>query len=218
MKIVWLGHAAFLIISESGKKILTDPYEAGSYDGALAYKPIEEEADVVTVSHQHADHYDPKGLKGHPEIVIGSGTQTAAGFTFKGISTFHDPSSGTERGENTIFVFDVDGISLCHLGDLGHDLNEDCISEIGQVDVALVPVGGLYTINANEATELLRTMNPKIAIPMHYKTKACNFPIAAVDDFLKGKENVEQVGSSEIILTKDKLPSEMHIKVLEHML
>ena len=104
MKLTWLGHAAFLITSERGKRILTDPYESGSYDGALAYRSIDEEADVVTVSHQHADHYHPQGLKGHPEIVTGAGIQTGGSFTFKGIASFHDPSGGTERGENTILL------------------------------------------------------------------------------------------------------------------
>ena len=218
MKIVWLGHAAFLITSESGKKILTDPYEAGSYDGALAYKPIAEQADVVTVSHQHADHYTPKGLKGHPEIVMGPGVRTAAGFTFKGISTFHDPNGGAERGENTLFVFTVDEISICHFGDLGHVLNDDILSEIGTVNVALIPVGGFYTIDASEATEIITKVAPNIVLPMHYKTEACHFPIAPVDDFLKGKENVERMDSSELSLTKNELPAETHINVLEHRL
>lgn len=218
MNITWLGHAAFLITTEGGTVIITDPYEAGSYDGALAYRPIEDEADVVTVSHQHADHYHPKGLKGDPEIIIGSGTQTAAGLTFRGISTFHDPSEGIERGENTIFVFEADGISLGHFGDLGHVLSDEQISEIGHLDVALIPVGGLYTIDAVEASEIVAKVAPKIVIPMHFKTKACTFPIAAVDDFLRDKEHVERLGRSEISLTKDRLPSEMHIKVLEHKL
>jgi L-ascorbate metabolism protein UlaG (beta-lactamase superfamily) len=218
MKITWLGHAAFLITTEDGVKILTDPYEADSYDGALAYQPIEEEADVVTVSHQHADHYHPKGLKGDPDIVIGPGTQTIGGLTFKGIPSFHDPSDGRERGENTIFVFEADGITVCHFGDVGHVLNDEQLSEIGHVDVALIPVGGFYTIDAREATEILEKIGPSIVIPMHFQTKACSFPIATVDDFLKEKEHVERLGSSEISLTKDQLPSKMHIKVLEHKL
>lgn len=218
MKIVWLGHAAFLITSESGKKIVTDPYESGSYNGALAYKPIDEVADVVTVSHQHADHYDPKGLKGHPEIVIGSGVQTKGGFTFKGIPTFHDPKGGSERGENTIFIFEVDDVTVCHFGDLGHTLTDEQISEIGKIDVALIPVGGLYTIDGHEATEIINRSSPKIVIPMHYKTEKCGFDIAPVDEFLQGKENVEQVEGSEISVTVEQLPTETHIKVLEHKL
>lgn len=218
MKITWFGHAAFLISSDSGKKILTDPYEAGSYGGALAYNPIEEEADVVTVSHQHADHYHPQGLKGHPEIVTGSGTQTAGGIPFKGISTFHDPSGGRDRGENTVFVFTVDDVTLCHLGDLGHVLSDELASEIGECDVLLVPVGGLYTIDAREATEIVAKLTPKIVLPMHFKTSKCGFDIAGVDDFLEGKENVERINNFEISVTKADLPTETHIKVLEHKL
>ena len=218
MKIVWLGHAAFLIASESGKKIITDPYESGSYGGALAYDPIDEEADVVTVSHQHADHYHPQGLKGHPEIVTGVGVHSAGGITFTGISAFHDPSGGTERGENTIFVFNVDDITVCHFGDLGHIPNEEQMAEIGDVDVALIPVGGLYTIDAHEASDIIERISPKIVIPMHYKTEKCGFDIAGVDDFLENKENVERMATSEIHVTKSELPSKTHIKVLEHKL
>jgi len=218
MTITWLGHAAFCIQSESGITIITDPYEAGSYDGALAYAPIEEEADIVTVSHQHADHYHPRGLVGHPDILTGTGTRTIGQLTFKGIPSFHDPSNGTERGENTIFVFDVDGITICHLGDLGHLLSDEQLAEIGHIDVVFIPVGGLYTINAAEATEIVERLAPGIVIPMHFKTASCAFPIAPVDDFLSEKKNVDLLDSSELFMTKDLVPSETHIKVLEHKL
>ena len=218
MTITWLGHAAFLITTAEGRAIITDPYEAGAYGGALAYQPITHTADVVTVSHQHADHYHPQGIQGHPQIVMGAGAHQAGGFTIKGIAAFHDPSEGAERGDNTMFVFNVDGLSVCHFGDLGHIPDEQQMAELGHVDVALIPVGGCYTIDAREATQIIETLAPPVVIPMHYKTDACAFPIAAVDDFLRGKTHVHRPGRSELALTKDRLPATTHIYVLEHQL
>jgi L-ascorbate metabolism protein UlaG (beta-lactamase superfamily) len=118
MKIKWYGHSAFLITSDQGVKIITDPYESGAYGGQLSYGKIRDQADIALTSHDHADHNDTKSLPGSPEIVKGS--KTAKGISFKGISTYHDPSKGSERGANTIFTFSFDGIQVCHLGDLGH--------------------------------------------------------------------------------------------------
>ncbi len=218
MQIVWLGHAAFLIISADGRRILTDPYESGSFDGKLAYKPITEKADVVTASHEHADHFSPQAVHGNPQIINKPGVYQAAGLTIRGIATFHDPSAGAERGTNIIFVFNVDGITVGHFGDLGHRLDDEDLSAIGPIDVALMPVGGFYTIDAAEATEIIRRMNPRIVIPMHFRTESCHFPIAPVDAFLSGKQHVEHLRTSQLSLSPSDLPAETHIKILEHRL
>jgi L-ascorbate metabolism protein UlaG (beta-lactamase superfamily) len=218
MQIVWLGHAAFLIISADGRRILTDPYESGSYDGALTYKPITEQADIVTASHDHADHFSPRAVHGNPQIINTPGVHQAAGLTIKGIASFHDPSAGAQRGTNIIFIFNVDGITIGHFGDLGHRLSDDDISAIGTIDVALMPVGGYYTIDAAEATELIARMAPRIVIPMHFRTECCQFPIAPVDVFLTGKRNVERLRTSQLSVVPSDLPAETRIKVLEHKL
>ncbi len=124
MKIKWYGHAAFLITSDQGVKIITDPYEPGAFGGQLSYGKITDQADIVLVSHDHADHNYTKDLPGSPQIVKGSGSKTSKGISIKGIATFHDPSKGSERGANTVFTFKVDGIQVCHLGDLGHVLSQ----------------------------------------------------------------------------------------------
>jgi L-ascorbate metabolism protein UlaG (beta-lactamase superfamily) len=218
MKIKWYGHAAFLIGSEHGVKIITDPYEAGAYGGQLAYGKINDRADIVLISHDHADHNDPKSLPGSPEVVNGSGSKTIKGIPIKGISTYHDASKGSERGTNTIFAFTVDGIRICHLGDLGHALSDREVAEIGPVDVLLAPVGGFFTIDAGEATRVAEQIKPKIVIPMHFKTEKCGFPIAPVDDFLKGKTSLKRPKSSEIAFFKSTLPQKMEVVVLEHAL
>jgi L-ascorbate metabolism protein UlaG (beta-lactamase superfamily) len=215
MKIKWCGHATFLITSASGTKIVTDPYEPGGYDGALAYGPIPDEINIAVVSHDHPDHNYTKGLKGKPQVVKGAGTHAVSYIAFKGIPTFHDTSRGKERGNSIIFCFSVDNVRLCHLGDLGHPLSSKEVAEIGEVDVLLIPVGGYFTIDATVATEVMNTLNPRLAIPMHFKTEKCDFPITTVDDFLAGKTNVKKINSSELEITGDDLPASTEIQVLE---
>ena len=214
MKIKWYGHASFLITSASGTKIVTDPYEPGGYDGAISYGSPPDLVDIAVVSHDHPDHNYVQGLKGTPQVVKGPGSHTVSGIVFKGISTFHDTSEGKDRGESTIFCFTVDGIKLCHLGDLGHPLSEKDSAEIGDVDVLMLPVGGFFTIDAGVATEVVDSLNPRLVIPMHFKTEKCEFPITTVDDFTRDKENVTRLSTSEIEFTKDTLPVSTEIQVL----
>ena len=212
MKLKWLGHACFLITSETGLRIITDPYPQGS---GLSYSPINEAADIVAVSHDHFDHNNLSAVSGKPEVVTGSGTKTAKGIQFKGIATHHDESQGKERGSNSIFCFTVDGIMLCHLGDLGHGLSREQIAEIGNVDVLLVPVGGFFTIDAKVASKVCDDLKPKVIVPMHFKTPKCDFPIAGVEDFLAGKKNVKTLNASETEFKADKLPETTEIVVLQ---
>jgi len=212
MNIKWLGHAAFLITSDEKIKIITDPYQSS---GGIKYSPITEEADYVTISHQHFDHNYTNDISGNPIIIVGSGIHQKEHFTFKGIESFHDDKRGRLRGENTIFCFTVDDINVCHLGDLGHLLSQDKIQEIGQVDVLLIPVGGTYTIDVNQATELCKNINPKIIIPMHFKTPKLDFPITDEKPFISGKENVKELDLSEIEIKKEELPGNTEIIVLK---
>lgn len=219
MKIKWYGHSAFLITSDRGVKIMTDPYDPDAYAEKLTYGKITEQADLVLVSHDHPDHNFTKGLSGSPQIVKkSSSTEKSKGISIKAISTFHDPSKGSERGPNTIFTFNVDGIQVCHLGDLGHVLSPKETAEIGLVDVLLIPVGGFYTIDPKEATQVGEAIKPKVLIPMHYKTEKCAFPIAPVEDFLKGKPRVKRLEVSETTFDKARLPQQTEIVVLTHAL
>jgi L-ascorbate metabolism protein UlaG (beta-lactamase superfamily) len=218
MKIKWYGHAAFLVTTDQGIRIIFDPYESGAYGGQLAYGKIKDQADIVLTSHDHADHNDTKSLPGSPQVVKGSGSKTIKGVSIKGIAAYHDPSKGSERGTNTIFNLLVDGIQVCHLGDLGHVLSEKELGEIGPVDILLIPVGGYFTIGANEATRVVDQVEPKVVIPMHFKTEKCGFPIAPVEDFIKGKPALKRSGASEATFDKASLPQKMEIVILEHAL
>jgi L-ascorbate metabolism protein UlaG (beta-lactamase superfamily) len=218
MKIKFYGHAAFMLTSDQGIKIITDPYESGGYGGQLSYGQIKDQADIVSISHDHADHNDIKSLSGSPEIVKGSGSQIAKGISIKGIPTYHDSSSGSERGTNMVFTYSIDGMKICHLGDLGHILDKKDLSEIGPVDVLLIPVGGYFTIDPKEATRVAEQIKPRVLIPMHFKTDKCSFPIAPVEDFLKGKTNQKRPKVSEVSFEKKTLPQQTEIMVLEHAL
>jgi len=212
MILKWLGHACFLITSGDGLKIITDPYPT---DNGIKYAPINETADIVTISHDHFDHNALSAVSGNPEVIRGRGLKIAKGIQFKGIPTYHDESKGEQRGDNTVFCYSIDGIKVCHLGDLGHRLSHEQINEIGDIDLLLIPVGGFYTIDANVATQVCDDLNPKVIVPMHYKTPKLDFPITGVDEFLKGKRNVKRLDLSEAEFVMGKLPDISEIIVLK---
>ena len=167
MKIKWFGQSCFLITAENGTKVLTDPFK-----NMLGYKLPEMEADIVTISHNHADHNNINAVKGRFTHILESGGFSENGISIKGVATFHDKVSGAKKGKNTVYNFSIDGINVCHLGDLGHVLDSKQITEIGKVDILLLPVGGGPTIGASDAVQVVKQLNPAMVIPMHYRTKA----------------------------------------------
>jgi L-ascorbate metabolism protein UlaG (beta-lactamase superfamily) len=182
MIISWFGHSCFRIISSTGITILTDPY-----DESIGYKMPKVKPDVVLISHEHTDHNNIVAISGIYAVIRGPGKHSASGAEFQGVTTYHDEQSGAIRGENTAFCFQVDGVRICHLGDLGHVLTERNVQEIGQVDVLFVPVGGIYTIDARGADRVVRQLHPRIAIPMHYQTAVLGFELDSVAKFLEGR-------------------------------
>jgi len=214
MKVKWLGHASMLMTSHDGLRVVTDPYTPGAF--GLDYAPIDVEADIVTVSHDHADHNNVSAVRGNPDIVRGGGTHDVKGVRFHGIDCHHDETSGSQRGANTIFCFVLDGIKVCHLGDLGHALSHELQTEIGPVDLLFIPVGGNFTIDAKTAAETCRALNPKVVIPMHYRNQRCpGFPVAAVDDFLPLMDKVRRADGTEAEFAKDSLPDGTEVVALE---
>jgi L-ascorbate metabolism protein UlaG (beta-lactamase superfamily) len=218
MKIKYYGHSAFMITTDTGVRIITDPYKSGSFGGALSYGKIIDEADIVLASHDHDDHNYTKDINGKFTHITKAGTHNVKGLKIRAIPSHHDTSKGKERGDNLIFVIDADGLTIVHAGDLGHTLEENALMEIGKVDILLIPVGGFYTIDAREAAKVMTGLKPAITIPMHFKTDKCNFPIANVEEFIGNKKGVKRVNSSEIEINKESLPKEHEIIVLEHAL
>lgn len=177
MRINWLGHASFLIEAE-GKKIITDPF-----DEKVGYPLYAGEVDIATVSHDHYDHNAVHLLKGNPVVVKETGHFSWGEINITGYPSYHDKNKGRDRGENIIYKISAEDISILHLGDLGHVLEDQTVKEIGDIDILLLPVGGVYTINADEAFTLAQKINPKIIIPMHFATPALSFALSPVEDF-----------------------------------
>ncbi|MBM3306864.1 MAG: MBL fold metallo-hydrolase [Candidatus Eisenbacteria bacterium] len=216
MRITWLGHASFLIETADGTRVITDPFEAGSYEGAVGYEPICERADIVTVSHEHADHNAVGCVTGGPEIVREAGERTVRGVTVRGVPSYHDDSRGRERGANTMFVIEADGLRVAHLGDLGHQLSADEAKAVGRVDVLLAPVGGHFTIGPEDAKRVVERLGARVVIPMHYKTDVLGFPIRPVDDFLKLMGRVERPGRRSLEVRSEDTAGETKVVVLDY--
>lgn len=215
MKITYLGHAAFLLTTNAGTRIVTDPFDPQTYPDSLLYRPFDETADVVTMSHDHGDHAATHLVGGSPIIIKGNGKFVANEVEFLGVGTYHDDVRGEKRGKNTVFVIGADGLRIAHFGDLGHVLSSDQAAEIGAVDVALLPIGGLYTIDAAQAWKVADQVSAQIVVPMHYSNEKCLFPIAGVEGFVAGRQNVTREGVTSFELGPKDVPDAMSAVILE---
>jgi L-ascorbate metabolism protein UlaG (beta-lactamase superfamily) len=167
MQIKWFGHSAFLLTSEVGTRILIDPYYR-----FLRYRMPIVEADIVVVTHDHSDHNKIQAATGEYLLVNEPREYNRGDVSISGFKTFHDKVNGAKRGNNILFRIRMDGLTICHCGDLGHLLLEDQLNEIGKVDILMIPVGGTTTINAAAASQVMRQLQTTVTIPMHYRTKA----------------------------------------------
>ena len=218
MRLTYFGHSSFLLQTADGTRLIFDPYRHGCFDGAVKYGPIDETADVVAASHTHDDHGATDTIPGEPLVFVHPKDETVGTVHIKGVDTAHDEAGGEKRGKNTIIVVDDGDVRLAHLGDLGHTLDAAAIQAIGPVDVVLIPVGGFFTIDHDEAARVIESLDPRIVVPMHYKTDKVDFPISPVDPFLKTQQTVQRDGGSTLEVTKSTLPTERTTIVLEHAL
>jgi L-ascorbate metabolism protein UlaG (beta-lactamase superfamily) len=210
MEITWLGHSCFRLKGKQAS-VITDPYSP-----ATGYTLGKVTADIVTVSHQHPGHSYVQGVSGEPRILKSPGEYEAAGILTVGVHTFHDAEKGALRGKNTVFVIDVDDVMICHLGDLGHVLTAEQVAEIDGVDVLLVPVGGGSTIDAVQAAQVVRQLEPKIVIPMHYKTESVKKDLETAERFLKEMGVKEIVPQPKLLANKNSLPLTMQVVLLSY--
>ncbi len=215
MDIYWGGQALFKIKGKIASVII-DPYDSNMVGLKL---PKDLTADVVLSTHDHGDHNStdvvtsPTGEK--PLVFKDAGEYEVAGAVITAISSFHDDTEGSQRGKNLICHILLDGLNIVHLGDLGQTkLTEDQLSQIGQTDILLIPVGGVYTIDGKAAAGIVSQLEPKITIPMHFKIEGLKFELAGPEAFLKemGAENVIPV--PKLSISKDKLPEEPQVVVL----
>ena len=210
MEIRWLGHSCFQIKGNKAT-IITDPYSPD-----LGYSLGKRSADIVTISHQHPGHSYFEGIDGDPRRVAGPGEYEISGVLIIGMATFHDAEGGGRMGKNTLYIMDVDEISICHLGDLGHVLTIERSEGIDEVDVLLVPVGGVSTIDASVAAEVVRQLTPKVVIPMHYKTDALRRELEPVDRFLKEMGVKEVSPQPRLSFNKGNLPLTTQVFLLDY--
>jgi L-ascorbate metabolism protein UlaG (beta-lactamase superfamily) len=210
MDITWFGHSCFRL-SDRGVTIVTDPP-----DDEMGYDRPRIRADVVTISHEHPGHNNRIGFRGGPKFFDGPGEYEVKDVFITGIATYHDTRSGASRGRNTVFLFEFDGVTICHLGDLGHVPTQAQVEALSSVDVLLIPVGGLHTIDPSKASEVISLIEPLIVVPMHYRTKVEKANLQTVTKFLKEMGLSPMPAQPELKITKSSLPSETQIVVLEH--
>jgi L-ascorbate metabolism protein UlaG (beta-lactamase superfamily) len=211
MRIKWLGHSCFLITNKRGINILTDPF-----DDTLGYRMTKEKINIITISHEHYDHNNTMGIKGKPAVLKGAVNRDTHKMLFKGVPSYHDSVYGKHRGNNTIFVIETDEMVLCHLGDLGHVLENMQLGEIGRVDILFIPVGGYYTLNHLQADQVIEQLKPKIVLPMHYKTDAIKWSIDPLSFFLDKKDNIKIIGESSFEIEAGTLPEKTTIYLLDY--
>ncbi|MDT8715783.1 MBL fold metallo-hydrolase [Clostridium sp. 19966] len=210
MKITWFGQSCFLIEAKDGCKILTDPF-----DNSLGYELPSGDVDIVTISHHHRDHDYVSYIKKSAAIIDSIGDKNIKDIVISGKESFHDKFNGEKRGKNIIFKFLIDGFSICHLGDLGHELDSDFINWIGDLDILMIPVGGNYTIDGTEAASIASKINSHLIIPMHFGTAALSFPLEGAEKFITSMKNGEKLASS--YLEMDSVPEDRKVvKILRY--
>jgi L-ascorbate metabolism protein UlaG (beta-lactamase superfamily) len=222
-RLTWYGQSCFLLETSTGTRVVMDPIPGG-----IGYSPPADlKGDVVTISHEHPDHTNVSLVHGKPKVLRGL-TADKKGWvkieekvkdvSIRSVGVYHDEEKGAKRGLNTVFLFEVGGVRIAHLGDLGHLLTDQQLSSIGSVDVVMIPVGGFYTIDAAKATRVLDQLRPRlIVIPMHYKTDVLTIKeLASVDAFLAGKPNVRREKTNTIPITGVKARPSTEVVVLNY--
>lgn len=210
MDINWLGHSCFRI---KGKEavVITDPCHP-----SLGYPLGKLRADIVTMSHSHPGHSYIEAVDGEYRQIKGPGEYELKSVFVTGIATFHDKSQGSERGKNTIYLLEIDGVTLCHLGDIGHALSSDIEEELGDVGVLFLPIGGVNTIDSSVAAEIVRSLTPKIVIPMHYKTPALTRELEPLDKFLRKMGLKEIASQPKFSVNRSTLPPSTQVVILNY--
>jgi L-ascorbate metabolism protein UlaG (beta-lactamase superfamily) len=216
-KVYFAGQSCFQISVSNSKDnsadIVIDPY-----DEATGLKLPNLSADILLVTHNHHDHNNIEGIKGEPFMVKGPGEYEIKGVFVRGIAAFHDDKGGKEKGQNTIYTIEAEGIRFCHLGDLGQkELTDEQVDKIGQVDVLMIPVGGQgYTISPTEAQKIVAQIEPMIVIPMHYALPKLKMELEDVSKFLKAMGKPSVTPQDKFIVKASTLPKEgMEIVVLQ---
>lgn len=213
MFIKWLGHACFKLTMKDGRTVIIDPY-----DPKVGYKPVDDEADIVLVSHDHYDHAYTADIKGDYKRIDSPGEYSENGIEITGIEIDHDDQGGAQRGKVICFIIAAEGVRVMHLSDIGAMPPDSFFEKAGKIDVLLIPVGGVYTVDAQGAFNIMERLAPNITIPMHYMTANLTFKLDGVHDFIKLASKVRDVSrhvESCIEVTADNLKKRRRIVVMQ---
>jgi L-ascorbate metabolism protein UlaG (beta-lactamase superfamily) len=205
MYITYLGHSCFKLQDKTtadGITLVTDPF-----DKSTGLKVPNFEADIVTISHKHADHNNADALRGAPYVIKTAGEFDVKGVNIYGVEAFHDEKNGKERGINIIYRIDMDDISIVHLGDLGHVLDNKQLEMLVGTDILMIPVGGKFTLDAKKAVEVISQIEPRIVIPMHYNVPGLKYDLDGVEKFIK-EIGVKPREEEKLKISKKDLPAE----------
>ena len=188
MTLEWLAHSCFCLKNDEGHVLVMDPYNE-----EVGYQvPALDGVDIVSCSHGHMDHANLAAIVNKDYVLLEKqGNYEGLGFSIQHLATYHDDNKGAKRGENLITLIETEGIRLCHCGDLGHLLSAEQVQALGKVDVLIIPVGGLFTIDAKQAAQVVDAIGAKIVIPMHYAREECRYDLAPVEDFLEEMKKSE---------------------------
>ena len=209
MDINWLGHSCFRIKGKEAT-IITDPFNP-----SIGYSLKKASGDIVTISHFHPGHSDIDSVEGEFKVIRSPGEYEQKGVYITGLASFHDTSDGSERGKNTVYIIEIDGVTLCHLGDIGHVPSSHMEEEIGEVGILFIPVGGFSTIDSSLATNIVRNLSPKVIIPMHYKIPKLTRELESVDNFLLKLGVKDVISQPRLTINRSTLPVSTQVVVLE---
>jgi len=203
LRIAWHGHACFEV--EGSSTVVLDPHDGRS----IGIKTPVTRADIVMITHDHFDHNCARIVKGDFVTIREIVERNIDGVRIKGIEAHHDDVKGDKRGAVNIYRFEMDGVSFCHCGDLGHILTQDQVEELVPLDVLFIPVGGVFTIDGKMAHRIVEQLKPKIVIPMHYRVGGLSLSIQTLDPFLEEIEEEQVFGvGNEVEIYSDDLPDE----------
>ncbi|HEX2922849.1 MAG TPA: MBL fold metallo-hydrolase [Chloroflexota bacterium] len=206
MEIVWLGHSCFRLKGRD-TTVITDPFDRSS-----GYSLGKVSADLVTVSHTAPDHSNVAAVDGNPQVVDGPGEYEVRGVLITGVATRRDG----EKGRNTAYLMEIDDLTVCHLGDLGHILTPPQVEQMNSADILLIPVGGNNTINASQAAEVISQIEPRIVIPMHFKTEATTLELDPISKFQREMGLQELKPQPRLVVSKGSLPEETTVVLLDY--
>lgn len=207
MLIKWFGECSFLLQDSLQHKIVTDPYDLYSMNIILEYKP-----EVITISHLHFNIKECSSETDIPIIITKPGNYDLNFVDIIGLSSFHDNNLGVKRGDNIIYTYTFDNMNICHLGHLGHLLNEDILKSLGNIDILFIPIGGHFTLDSRKASNLVKLIKPKITIPMYYKTYTSSYYLDGCNDFITSMDSIIKLNDD--LLDTSSLNPTMPVTVL----